>query len=167
MLHRFLILILLLACASTASRAQDSLFDSTTAQTLKPQIQSQFGPESAALHYDARMIRAAEIAAARAYPRPTWRCWHYVKDALLDAQVISSRPTSSWAKQAGHELVQRFGFKKLNVHRPLDAPVGAVLVYGGADAGHVEIRTASGFASDFTSRTPYPRPFLGAYIKPS
>jgi hypothetical protein len=49
----------------------------------------------------------------------------------------------------------------------MQAPVGAVLVYGGADAGHVEIRTATGFVSDFISRTPYPRPFLGAYVKPT
>ena len=48
-----------------------------------------------------------------------------------------------------------------------EVPVGAVLVYGGADAGHVEIRTANGFVSDFVSPTPYPRPFLGAYVKPA
>ena len=44
-------------------------------------------------------------------------------------------------------------------------PVGAVIVYGGADAGHVELRTASGFVSDFISPTPYPRPLIGIYVK--
>ncbi len=114
------------------------------------------------------MIRAAEIAQQRAQPHMTWYCWRYVKNALLEAGVISSRPNSPWAKLAGDELVQKYGFVKLrSVRSPLEAPVGAVLVYGGADAGHVEIRTPSGFVSDFTSRTPYPRPFLGAYVKPS
>jgi len=41
-----------------------------------------------------------------------------------------------------------------------------VIVYGGADAGHVELRTSNGFASDFVSRSPYPRPVLGIYVKP-
>jgi hypothetical protein len=113
------------------------------------------------------MIRAAQIAMSRAYPHPTWRCWHYVKDALLDAGVIDSRPTSPWAKEAGDELCRRYGFRKLAVRDPMRAPVGAVLVYGGADAGHVEIRTATGFVSDFVSPTPYPRPFIGAYVKPT
>ncbi len=66
-----------------------------------------------------------------------------------------------WAKQAGDELCRRYGFTKLAVRNPMKAPVGAVLVYGGPDAGHVEIRTATGFVSDFVSPTPYPRPFLG------
>ncbi len=130
-------------------------------------MEARFGPKSANFHYDARMIRAAEIATRRAQPHMTWYCWRYVKDALLAAGVISSRPSSPYAKEAGEELVHRFGFTKLNVHNPLDAPVGAVIVYGGPDAGHVEIRTNYGFVSDFTSRTPYPRPFLGAYVKES
>jgi hypothetical protein len=40
-----------------------------------------------------------------------------------------------------------------------------VIVYGGVDAGHVELRTASGFVSDFISPTPYPRPLIGIYVK--
>lgn len=148
--------------------ADDSLFDATTAHSLKPEMQARFGPDSAGRHYDSRMIRAAEIAQRRAEPHMTWYCWRYVKNALIEAGVVSSRPSSPWAKMAGSELVQKYGFVKLSrVKSPLEAPVGAVLVYGGQDAGHVEIRTASGFASDFTSRTPYPRPFLGAYVKPS
>jgi hypothetical protein len=113
------------------------------------------------------MIRAAQIALSRAHQHPTWRCWHYVKDALVDARVIDSRPVSPWAKEAGDELCRRYGFVKLPVRNPVRAPVGAVLVYGGPDAGHVEIRTATGYVSDFVSRTPYPRPFIGAYVKPS
>jgi hypothetical protein len=109
------------------------------------------------IKYDRRMIRAAEIAASRACRKPTLRCWHFVKDALLDAGVVAKRPESPWAKQAGEELCSKFGFRKLPVTDPRDAPVGSVIVYGGADAGHVELRTDSGYASDFISRTPYPR----------
>ncbi|MFA6314693.1 MAG: hypothetical protein WC681_24710, partial [Sterolibacterium sp.] len=35
--------------------------------------------------YDSRMILASEIASKHAFKKPTWRCWHYVKDALLSA----------------------------------------------------------------------------------
>ena len=58
---------------------------------------------------------------------------------------------------------------------PLAAPgdvggqtaVGAVLVYGGKDAGHVEIRTPTGFVSDFASDKPYlKRPLIGVFVKP-
>jgi len=155
-------------CASTlAAHADDSLYDSRHASTPNAEVQHFLGPKSGGIRYDARMIRAAQIAMSRAYPQPTWRCWHYVKDALLAARVIDSRPTSPWAKEAGDELCQRYGFVKLKVRTPKQAPVGAVLVYGGADAGHVEIRTATGYVSDFVSSTPYPRPFIGAYVKPS
>ena len=119
----------------------------------------------ALVKYDKRMIRAAEIATSRAYSKPTWRCWHFVKDALLDAGVVAKRPESPWAKQAGDELCSKFGFRKLPLTDPRDAPVGAVIVYGGADAGHVELRTDSGYASDFISSTPYPRPLIGVYVK--
>lgn len=119
----------------------------------------------ALVKYDRRMLRAAKIAASRAYSKPTWRCWHFVKDALLDAGVVAKRPESPWAKQAGEELCSKFGFRKLPVTDPRDAPVGAVIVYGGADAGHVELRTDSGYASDFISSTPYPRPLIGVYVK--
>ena len=114
---------------------------------------------------DPRMVLASEIASKHAFKKPTWRCWHFVKDALLSAGLVSRRPVSSWAKQAGDELCSTYGFKKLKLTNPLRAPVGAVIVYGGADAGHVELRAASGFVSDFTSPTPYPRPLIGIYVK--
>jgi len=155
------------SAGALAAHAQDSLYDTRYATTPDAEVQHFLGPKSGGIRYDPRMIRAAQIAMSRAYPHPTWRCWHYVKDALVDARVIDSRPTSPWAKQAGDELCRRYGFRKLAVRNPMKAPIGAVLVYGGADAGHVEIRTATGFVSDFVSATPYPRPFLGAYVKPS
>jgi hypothetical protein len=162
---------LLLAAAVFASamtaRADNSLYDAQGAATPTGPVRVFLGPKSGRIRYDARMIRAAQIAMSRAYSRPTWRCWHFVKDALVDARVVNSRPTSPWAKEAGDELCRRYGFLKLKIRTPMQAPVGAVLVYGGPDAGHVEIRTATGYVSDFISSTPYPRPFLGAYVKPS
>jgi hypothetical protein len=113
------------------------------------------------------MIHAAEIAAARAHAHSTSRCWHYVKSALVDAQVVPTRPTSEDAKEAGAELQGKYGFTKIPVNSPFDAPVGAVLVYGGRGAGHVEIRTTTGFVSDFVSLKPSPRPLIGVYVKRS
>jgi hypothetical protein len=163
-----LIAVALSAAAGAAAHADDSLYDSRHAVTPNAEVQHFLGPKAGGIRYDARMIRAAQIALGRAYPHPTWRCWHYVKDALVAASVIDSRPTSPWAKEAGDELCHRYGFVKLTrVRNPMQAPIGAVLVYGGPDAGHVEIRTATGFVSDFISPTPYPRPFLGAYVKPA
>jgi hypothetical protein len=134
---------------------------------LTSEEQRNFGPKSGSLKYDPRMIRAAQIAQERANPRMTWHCWAYVKDALLAANVVEHRPETAWARQAGDELAKNYGFKKLWTRDPYAAPVGAVIVYGGQDAGHVELRTTSGFASDFVSRHPYPRPVLGIYVKPA
>lgn len=152
---------------ATWAQASDSLANPETSRTLTPGERSRFGKASASLRYDPRMIRAAEMAARRAHPKMTWHCWKYVKDALLAAQLISERPSSVWAKQAGEELVGKFGFERLAISDPLKAPVGAVIVYGGRDAGHVELRTATGFVSDFASDTPYPRPLIGVFVKRS
>jgi len=166
MKYLLLSLAVLLTAASTLS-AEDSLIDRRTARVLTPAEQRIFGPKSASLRYDPRMIHAAEIAQQRAQPRMTWRCWKYVKDALLAANVVERRPVTIWARQAGAELAKNYGFKKLRTRNPYAAPVGAVIVYGGNDAGHVELRTEKGFVSDFTSARPYPRPVLGIYVKPA
>jgi hypothetical protein len=164
--HLALFLGLTLAAASLL-HAEDSLADKQRSRTLSSEEQQIFGPQSGGIRYDARMIRAAQIAQERAHPRMTWHCWAYVKDALLAANVVGSRPETAWARQAGVELTTRYGFKKLSTTNPYSAPVGAVIVYGGADAGHVELRTSNGFASDFVSHSPYPRPVLGIYVKPA
>ena len=152
---------------ATDASAEDSLFDRTRAKSLTERQRSLFGPKSGSHPYDPRMIRAAEIAQRRARPQMTWHCWMYVKDALLAANVITSRPKSAWAKDAGEELSRNFGFTRLRISNPYNAPVGAVVVYGGSDAGHVEIRTKDGFVSDFVSHTAYPRPLVGVFVKPS
>jgi hypothetical protein len=115
---------------------------------------------------DPKLTRAATIADERAHAHSKSRCWHYVKEALLASGVISSRPTTALAKQAGDELVRNFGFKKLSVRDPFAAPLGSVLVYSArGSAGHVEIRTKNGFVSDFRAKTPSRRPLIGVYAK--
>lgn len=111
------------------------------------------------------MVRAATIAQERAYAHSKSRCWRYVKEALLAAGAVSSYPKTALAKQAGDELVRDYGFKKIAVLDPYAAPVGAVLVYGGNGAGHVEIRNKTGFVSDFRADKPSKRRLIGAYAK--
>ena len=153
---------------TTTHAAERSLYDAAHARKLTPQEQPQFGPQSGKYRYDERMIRAAKIATDRARPHSTKLCWRFVKTALLAADAVGSYPKTACAKQAAVELPRDFGFKKLLLRDPYAAPVGAVLVYGGKDAGHVEIRTPTGFASDFLSAKPYlRRPLLGIFVKPA
>ncbi len=146
--------------------AQESLYDAKSAQKVDPALQSILGPQSGKFRYDNRMIRAAEIAAARAKKHSTSRCWHYVKDALVASNMVGSRPVTANAKEAAAELTNSYQFEKIRERDPYKAPLGSVIVYGGKGAGHVEIRTAKGFVSDFVSFRPSPRPLIGIYIKP-
>jgi len=115
---------------------------------------------------DPKLRRAATIAEERARAHSLSKCWHFVKEALVAAGVVKSRPQTTLAKQAGQELVNNYGFKKLPVSNPYEAPVGSVLVYGAKRAaGHVEIRTETGFVSDFRSKTPSRRPLIGVFAK--
>lgn len=115
---------------------------------------------------DERMGDAIHIAERAARSRSIKRCWRYVKRALQLANVIDCYPRTRLAKQAAVELPERYGFKQIPVENPFEAPVGAVLVYGGRGAGHVEIRTERGFVSDFSSPDPSQRPLIGVFIKP-
>ncbi len=160
------IALLLLVTVAKGYSADGSLYDPHTARKLNPQEMSFFGKFSGQFRYDSRMLHAAQIAEERAHPHSTSRCWHYVKDALLAANAVETRPKSEYAKEAGGELQKSYGFKKLKVTNPYLAPMGSVLVYGGRGAGHVEIRTPEGFVSDFTSLKPSARPLLGVYVKP-
>lgn len=176
---------LVVSVALAHAAASDSLYDSRNARRLtefpcvelgpkSPRLRAgdqtirvDLGPKSSHFRYDERMIRAAQIAEARAHGHSTRMCWHYVKAALLRANLLSYLPTSAYAKHAGDELIYKFGFRRIAVNNPYEAPIGSVLVYGGQGAGHVEIRTASGFVSDFQSATPSKRPLIGVYVKPA
>ena len=173
-------------CLPTTACAEGSLYDSRNAKLLDKHFTSlnfsstttipsgsaggstyYFGPRSSNIRYDKRMVNAAQIAAGRARAHSTSRCWHAVKNALMDAHVVDTRPTTEYAKQAGDELSYKYGFRKTSITDPFCAPIGSVLVYGGRGAGHVEFRTATGFVSDFTSPTPSNRPLIGIFVKPS
>jgi len=171
MTHLYRLLLALLAAAfltpAIASAATpQSLYDAKNAAKVSPEQQSLLGPQSKNFRYDKRMLAALQIAQDRAHAHSTSRCWHYVKTALMAANSVDTYPKTEYAKQAGGELEGSYGFKKLHVNDPYKAPLGSVLVYGGKGAGHVEIRTASGFVSDFTSLKPSQRPLIGVYIKP-
>jgi hypothetical protein len=158
-----------LAFLGNLARAeQSSLFNRAGSRSLTKDEAVMFGPQAGKYRYDDRMIRAASIAQSRAMRHSTAMCWRYVKTALLAAGVVNTYPKSVFAKQAAQELPRDYGFKKIRCRDPFRAPLGSVLVYGGADAGHIEIRTSRGYCSDFISPTPYlKRPLLGIYVKPN
>ncbi len=165
-MRKLLLLGLLVVLSANSAKAAESLYNRSTARPLAPAKASLFGPQASKFKYDSRMVRAAEIAQARAHRHSISLCWRYVKDALLAAKIITTRPDTAYAKQAAGELQNEYGFKKLDVKDPYRAPVGSVIVYGGRGAGHVEFRTTKGFVSDFVSLRPSNRPLIGVYVKP-
>lgn len=141
---------------------------SSRIESLSPRTETFRAPAPTARRdasIDPVMLKAGSIAEQRALPRSTMRCWRFVKEALVAAGSVSSYPQTPYAKQAGDELVRNYGFVRLSVRCAAQAPVGSVIVYGGAGAGHVELRTARGFVSDFYHRSPSNMPFIGAYAR--
>ena len=114
---------------------------------------------------DSKLRRAASIAQERACAHSKARCWRYVKEALVAAGAVKSYPKTAYAAEAGGELVHSYGFRRLPIHDPYSAPVGAVLVYGNKRRGHVEIRTRDGFVSDYHSRNACFYPLVAVYAK--
>ena len=153
--------------ASTAASKRFVLKDASGQDLSVPMVgkQEQFRLGKTDKRLNPSLARAATIAQERAYAHSKSRCWRYVKEALVAAGAVSSYPKTALAKQAGDELVRDFGFKKLPVRDPYAAPIGAVLVYGGRGAGHVEIRNKTGFVSDFRAAKPSKRQLIGVYAK--
>jgi len=114
---------------------------------------------------DPRLRKAATIAQERANARSKSRCWQYVKTALMEAGVINSYPKSSYATQAGDELVRNYGFKKMPIRDQFAAPIGSVLVFGHGTQGHVVIRTKTGFVSDYWTKNRCKYPLVAVYGK--
>ena len=114
---------------------------------------------------DPKLTRAATLAEERAHAQSQAQCWHYVKHALFSAGVIDSYPKTANAAEAGDELMHNYGFKRLPIRDPYKAPVGAVLVYGNKNRGHVEIRTKDGFVSDYHSKYLCFYPLIAVYAK--
>ena len=144
----------------------ESLYRKHEAEPPTSRSLSFFGSLASSRHYDSRMLHAAEIATSRAFSHSHGSCWRYVKNALLDAGVVDSRPKTGYAKEAASELTNDFGFRRISCSDPRKAPLGSVLVYGGRGAGHVELRTKTGFVSDFTNVNPSARPLIGVFVKP-
>ena len=114
---------------------------------------------------NSKLVRAATIAEERANAQSKGLCWRYVKTALLEAGALKSYPTTAYATEAGTELVNNYGFVRLSIHDPYAAPVGAVLVYGDRNHGHVEIRARDGFVSDYHSKNRCFYPLRAVYAK--
>ena len=120
----------------TSAQASYSLYAPDQVKSPSPEARRFFGPRSNSFRYDSRMVEAAELAAQRAASSSRLSCWRYVKTALLQAHLIDSYPKTRYAKEAGVELQNSFGFRRIAVSDPYKAPPGSVLVYGGSGAGH-------------------------------
>lgn len=113
------------------------------------------------------------------------RCAMYVALSLQEAGCTPEfRAPSAKAKYIGTSL-RNYGFTNLmqngqlprGVDNLFKVPPGAVLVYDGGEAGHVEIKTKNGFVSDYYSSNPRTgsagstnargRKLIGIYVKPS
>jgi LysM repeat protein len=154
------------------------------ATQVRPQTQSVPQPGAAS-------VKAADIAAERAAGHSSiGRCYAWVKTALQKSGAVSDYIPGVAAKDAGPALERRGFVNILNrpgaeIRSAYDAPKGAVLVYGAAPGatdrnaryGHIEIRTDSGFASDYASAnartgaaanglTGRGRTLIGVYVKP-
>lgn len=116
------------------------------------------------------MERLARIAEEKAKPHaaPPFQCAKGVKDALLAAGILTDqeRKNPLPGKKIGKLLSSTHKFKRLangpnglpvGCKTLYDLPPGAIAVYDSGyhpKDGHTEIRTFSGFASDFKSNTP-------------
>jgi len=176
-------LIVLFACGLLSATAahgqivtsakQKFVFKDANGKTDSAEIVTEYAPKKitrpiakADASVNPKLMKAATIAEERAHAHSRERCWHYVKEALVASGAVNSYPKTVNAKEAANELVKNYGFKKLEVKDPYRAPVGSVLVYNNKrGAGHVEIRTTHGFASDFRSKVPSQRPLIGVYSK--
>lgn len=152
------------ASTSRRSRSSTSYLNGYSA-ALATSTVPMFYPSASTMVSNQKLVQAAGIAVNNAHGHSTGSCWRYVKSALLKSEAITSYPKTGYAKQAASELVNDYGFVRTAISNPFSAPVGSVLVYGGAGAGHVEIRTRTGFVSDFVSAKPSSRPLLGVFVK--
>ena len=175
MIRKTLFLLLLSIAALIASPSTGSAqvyfggYGSSAITYYQPDGSYTYIPQPPRARYDSRidphLIKAARIADARAFPHSRLRCWQYVKNALLDAGAVTAYPATNYAVQAGAELTNHFGFTRLAIHDPYRAPIGSVLVYSGGGAGHVELRTERGFASDYHSIWRCRYKLIGVYAK--
>jgi LysM repeat protein len=144
-----------------------------TAAATKPVVKE--NRSAATTHPEATVSKPAasdRVAAAIAYAvqhkegESIGRCLRYVKRALVAAGYFSKYPGVEHAKDFGPTL-EHAGFKNLLVTAPgtniATAPHGSVIIYapvekqtysGGVISGHIEIKHAGGYVSDFNGRKP-------------
>ncbi len=103
------------------------------------------------------------------------KCYLYVKEALHEAGLVRdhgerhARDAGPHLKKAGYRNI----LQKIPSHSKerFNAPKGAVLVYGGGDSGHIEVKVSnSEFLSDYNSATDplfagEARYLIGVYVK--
>lgn len=110
-------------------------------------------------------LKSASIARQSVLARSAGLCYRYVKRALLAGGAVDHYLGGKAALEAGPLLVQEgfvdiLGLPTAGIRSPYDAPEGAVIVYKATPTatdrnriyGHIEIRTADGFASDYFSQ---------------
>ncbi|HEX5311229.1 hypothetical protein [Aquabacterium sp.] len=129
-----------------------------------------YGKKSVPLNGPAAVIKSRNGEAITEYRKgrttSIGRCYKYVKIALQASGLVSCYLAGEHAKDAGPELARQ-GYENLldgphnGIEGPMDAPVGAVIVYrptDGSPDGHIEVRIddegTPAVASDFISRTP-------------
>lgn len=173
------------------ARASFPVPSTASAAPAAPTVAPTAPATTAAISPGAASVRAADVAADRAAGHQSiGKCYAWVKTALQQAGAVPDYMPGVAAKDAGPTLEAR-GFVNLldrpgnAIRSPYDAPKGAVLVYGAAPGavdrnaryGHIEIRTGTGFASDYASANARTgaaanglegrgRVLTGVYVKP-
>lgn len=130
-----------------------------------------YGSKSEPLSGPAAVVKSRRGEAISVHIKSTdvslGRCYKYVKVALQGSGMVSRYLAGEHAKDAGPEL-EREGFRNLleradhGLEGPMDAPVGAVIVYDTTDGsphGHIEVRAKDErgkqvVASDYISLRP-------------
>jgi len=94
-----------------------------------------------------------EIILKKEMTQPLKSCFRYVKAGLLQASWVDSYFNEESAKDAETHLLEA-NFRKTKITDPRLAPRGSVLVYGGGEHGHIEVRVQGGFLSDYLNPEP-------------
>lgn len=160
------------AAAGTAAPKPVAAPATTAPSPGKPAVHEQRDTQSRHPVANVKSGPAGDMATAIAYamkhklPKSNHQCLRYVKRALFATKMIRTYPGIIAAKDFG-PFLQQEGFQNLLTTQPgtnlKSAPVGAVIVYRPVEAqeykgktiyGHIEIKTDTGFVSDFFTEHP-------------
>ncbi|SFG74762.1 Murein DD-endopeptidase MepM and murein hydrolase activator NlpD, contain LysM domain [Duganella sp. CF458] len=145
---------------ATAAGTKPVVKEDRSAKTTHPEATISKPPASN------RVATAIAYAMQHKEPKSIGRCLRYVKRALVAAGYFTKYPGVEHAKDFGPTL-QSAGFKNLLVSAPgtniSTAPHGSIIIYapvekqtysGGVISGHIEIKHAGGYVSDFNGHNP-------------